>query len=175
VKIWPSVQHTQKSFSTIAGDPTPILAALSRTTATRSAAGIKANLSVSSSDCVDDGRRPLRSLVHQLAKAVFGIRRESGAELLDNPVVDLILANCSQGLKCSTGLSAGTKQGKRTRMLEINHLFPNLDAPRTAVVQIYRLRRDLRRKPKHVGARAGDNSGTRTNCWTVCFSVARPK
>ena len=113
--------------------------------------------------------------MHQLAKPVFGIGRENGAEVLHNPVVDLILTDSSQGLKCDTGLSASTEQSTRTRMLEIDHLVPDFDAPRTAVVQIYRLRRDLRRKPKHVGARAGDNSGTRTNCWTVCFRVARPK
>jgi hypothetical protein len=53
-------------------------------------------------------------LVHQLAKASFSIGRESGSESLHNTGVDVILANCSQGLKRYVGLGARTNQSTRT-------------------------------------------------------------
>ena len=48
VNIWPGVQQTQTSFSTIAAEPTPIRAAVSWRMTGLSAAGSKANLFIDS-------------------------------------------------------------------------------------------------------------------------------
>jgi hypothetical protein len=143
LNIWPSVQQTQKSFSTTAGDPIPVRTAVSRRTTALSAAERDANLFIGFGrlcrNGVDDGRRPLWSLVHQLPETNFGVRRKVVAKMPDNARRNVILADGSQCLKCNSSLRACTQESAWPGVLQIYDLLAYLDLSRTAVRQVHHL------------------------------------
>src|ERR1035438_7026432 len=129
--IWPSVQQTQKSFSTTAGDPMPVRTAVSCRTTALSATERDANLFIGfgrlCGNGVDDGRRPLWSLMHQLPETNFGVRRKVLAKMPDNARRNVILANGSQCLKCNSSLCACTQESAWPGVLQIYDLLAYLD------------------------------------------------